>query len=92
MSDSDAWLAERLARAPEPLRARLHVALRDTLPAARSPLPDQLRAVAESLMNEARHGPPTRDTALTLLAADALVTLACEYVADHEAERLGELR
>lgn len=31
-------------------------------------------------------------SALDLLAADTLITLACEWVAEHEPERLGELR
>lgn len=53
-----------------------------TLTASRFPLPGQLREVAESLLSAAKSGPPTRDTALTLLAADALMTLACEVVAE----------
>ena len=51
-----------------------------------------LRSAAEMLLAEAASGPADHDTALTLLAADALVTLACEYVAEHEPERLAELR
>jgi hypothetical protein len=41
-------------------------------------LPAHLRSVAERLLAEARSTPPSRDSALTLLAADALVTLAVE--------------
>ena len=53
---------------------------------------DRLRSTAESLMREAQDGPPNHATAITLLAADALVTLACEWVAETEPEKLGELR
>jgi hypothetical protein len=41
-------------------------------------LHDELRGLAERLLEEAKHGPQNRDTALTLLAADTLITLACE--------------
>jgi geranylgeranyl pyrophosphate synthase len=60
----------------------------------RSPLavPDQLKDLAETLMEEAQSGPSDYDTAMTLLAADALITYACEIVADGEPEKLGELR
>jgi len=63
--------------------------------APRSPLPfplsAQLKDLAESLMEEAKSGPPTHDTAMTLLAADALITYACEVVAEQEPEKLGEV-
>jgi hypothetical protein len=42
----------------------------------------KLRAAADRLLAEARSGPPSRDTALTLLAADALITLAVEAELD----------
>ena len=38
----------------------------------------KLRAVAEELVVQSRAASPTRDSALTLLAADALITLAVE--------------
>ena len=96
MTDPDRWLGQRLAAAPASLRARIETALGAST-AHRSPLTpdtmaDRLRSTAESLMREAQDGPPTHDTALTLLAADALVTLACEWVAETEPEKLGELR
>lgn len=50
-----------------------------------------LRDLAERLLPDAKSGPPTRDTALTLLAADALITLACEAAAEEAPERLGEM-
>ena len=59
---------------------------------SRFPLPDTLKAIAERLLEEAKSGPPTHDTALTLLAADALITFACEAVAETNPEGLAELR
>ena len=53
---------------------------------------DALRTLADALLREAKEGGEARDTALTLLAADALVTYACEAVAEAAPERLGELR
>jgi hypothetical protein len=38
----------------------------------------KLRAVAGELVVQSRSASPTRDSALTLLAADALITLAVE--------------
>jgi hypothetical protein len=45
------------------------------------PLHDELRSLAEQLLEEAKHGPQNRDTAMTLLAADTLITFACEAAA-----------
>jgi hypothetical protein len=39
----------------------------------------------------AKSAPPSRDTALTLLAADALITWACEAAAELEPQSLGEM-
>jgi hypothetical protein len=39
----------------------------------------------------AQSGPPSRETAITLLAADALMTFACEAMAEGAPERLGDL-
>ena len=46
---------------------------------------------ADQLMREAESAPPTRDTAMTLLAADALITYACQAVAELEPKKLAEL-
>jgi hypothetical protein len=91
VTDPKVWLRERLAQAPPVLRARVDAAL-DAARAAGSgraafsvqraanpPLDVELRAVAEDLLAQAQAGPPTHETALTLLAADALITLACEW-------------
>ena len=67
------------ARSPRPVPQRLE------------DLAGTLEDLAETLMEEARSGPPGHDTAMTLLAADALITYACEVVAEQEPERLGEV-
>ena len=98
------WLENRLEDAPASLRARIlesvtsGTAPRSPLPVQRSPVPaprsqlsGQLQSLAETLMQEAKSGPPGHDTAMTLLAADALITYACEVVAEQEPEKLGEV-
>jgi hypothetical protein len=49
-----------------------------------------LHAAAERLLREAKSGGADRTTALTLLAADALATYACEWTAEHSVEDLGQ--
>ena len=46
---------------------------------------------AEQLLEQAKSGPPTHDTALTILAADALVTFACEVAGEADPRSLVEL-
>ncbi len=100
------WLEARLRGAPESLRERILRAVHGeggtgkgegagdgvTLPPSLFPLPQKLRSVAESLLAEARAMPASHDTALTLLAADALMTFACEAMAEAAPERLEDLR
>jgi hypothetical protein len=98
VTDSARWLAERLAEAPPGLRGRIEEALaadraaNSVQGAADQAFDDELRGVAEDLLAAATAGPPTHETALTLLAADALITLACEWVGETEPRRLGEMR
>jgi hypothetical protein len=100
MSDPDRWLADQLAGAPESLRKRIWAAWgRERAEVAEvadgaggAGVAERLRGVAERLMEEAKAGKPDRETAMTLLAADALITLACEWTAEHDPERLGILR
>ncbi len=108
MTDPEGWLDERLAEAPPALRARIITARaacsvqreadavqrnsRTACSVRQRPFEEELRAVAEDLLAAAKAGPPTHDTALTLLAADALITLACEWVGETEPQRLGEIR
>lgn len=89
MSEPGSWLDDRLAGAPPSLRARL-VAAGAGAAADAADVAAALRALAETLLAEAKAGPPTRETAMTLLAADALVTLACEWTAEFAPERLGD--
>ncbi len=46
--------------------------------------------LAEHLLAEALAGPPTRDQALSLLAADALMTFACEAMAERDPGALAD--
>jgi hypothetical protein len=55
-------------------------------------VPPALEAVAEQLLAEAKAGPQNRDTALTLLAADTLITFACEAIAERDPGALADLR
>ena len=60
-------------------------------PASPTSLPAVLSAAAEQLLEQAREGPPNRDTALTILAADALITFACEAAGEADPRSLVEL-
>ena len=51
----------------------------------------QLRLLADRLLEEAKAGPPNHETAITLLAADALITCSCELVAEIRPQELAEL-
>lgn len=53
-------------------------------------LPSALKLLGDRLLEEAKRGPPTRETALTLAAADTLMTLACELVAEQNPESLSD--
>lgn len=75
---------------PESLRVRLEQAVRIHGPrVANLPIPDALKEIAESLITEAKSAPiGSRETAMMLLAADAMITFACEAVAELEPGRL----
>jgi hypothetical protein len=91
------WLEERLAAAPAELRERMVVALRRSRgvagakPGDARALAQRLRAIGEHLVGEAASGTPSAGTALTLLAADAFATLACESLAEADPAALGEV-
>jgi hypothetical protein len=74
------WLAPRLADVPSTLRQRIEDAV-NAVPGDGAAA-DVLRSAAEALLARARNGSPGRETALTLLTADALITYACEAAAD----------
>lgn len=83
-----------MADVPDTLRARIleAVAVGRSDSRTNGQVAETLRELGEGLMLEAKSAPPTHDTAMTLLAADALITFACEAVAEAEPERLAELR
>lgn len=81
MTDAAAWVEARLAGAPPSLRSRVLASVRGELARDASPVP-VFETRAEALAREAAAGPPTTDTALTLLAADALITLAAQWEAE----------
>ena len=58
------------------------------LPASRCSLPELLQRAGDRLLAEAIAAPASRDHALTLLAADALMTYAMEAGAGGEAPAL----
>jgi hypothetical protein len=76
MSD---WLRERLAQSPSPLRERLEEVVGGLDP--RVDLGRALLAAAIELLDGVRGRLAGRDSALDLLVADGLLTLACEAVA-----------
>jgi hypothetical protein len=78
--DAMQWLAPRLEDVPMSLRARLEGAVRAHAPAG--PPAQALLSAGQALLAQAKDAPPTRDTALVLLAADALVTFSCEAAAE----------
>ena len=88
LTASDAWLATRVDGVPGTLKARLQNALAED---SDEGLPtDVFRRVALALIGELR-GDQSRDDALTLLTADALMTYACEAASEQSPERLAEL-
>lgn len=83
------WLAARTPAPPPALRARLESALGPALRAERNhaEATDVMLAAAESLVRGLMDGDATsRESALDLLAADALVTYAFEAAAERPAD------
>lgn len=79
---------------PASLRTRIEEAVRACeLRVASCSVPDALRTIAESLITDAMSAPEgSRDTAMTVLAADAMVTYACEATAEVDPSALADLR
>ncbi len=93
MTELESWLEPRLGGVPESLRRRILAAVRRYAVSSQSTAHrSQLTEIAENLLSEAKSAPPSRDTALTLLTADALITYACEALAEGDPERLGGMR
>lgn len=100
LNDIERWLEPRLKGVPEALRRRILEAVKretesvkreengQTSHASRFTLHEGMRRVGERLLAEAIAMPPSHDTAVTLLAADALMTFACEALAESHPEGL----
>lgn len=82
MSEAAAWLSGRAATAPPALLARMHAALGVATDPAQQPVPDRLAAAALVCLRDAMESCDERAAALPLLAADALITAACEAAAE----------
>jgi hypothetical protein len=82
------WLLDRLQDSPSPLRERLevHVARLDD----ESDLSGALVAAACELLDSIRDRLDQREAAYDLLAADGLLTLACEAAAFADPETLAD--
>ena len=76
MTDPARWLDERDPPAPAPVRQAMEEQLAGTDPA--DPLPRRLAHGAVRALKGVVSRPSDRSTAMTLLAADALLTYACE--------------
>lgn len=77
------WLAARTPQPPRALAARIGVVMGDALLLDAAQAPDAFAAAGERLTAELlRRGSTTRESALDLLTADALVTYAFEAAAE----------
>lgn len=59
-------------------------------PARCSSIARGLKELAEAMLTRAKAAPGTRETAITLLAADALLTFALEAASESEPQRLAD--
>jgi hypothetical protein len=94
------WLEPRLQGVPALLRERILEAVNreteevkrdgDSRHASRFTLHQRLEALGKRLLAEAIALPPCHQTAVTLLAADALMTFACEALAESHPEALAD--
>lgn len=80
MSDTRSWLAERLADAPDTLRDRMLDAVANA--SGSGATHDVLANAAALCLERAMSEQARRASALNLLAADALMTHACEAAAE----------
>lgn len=87
MSDAASWLATRIDGAPAQLRDHMTAALAGT--DASLPVAEQLALAAADCLTRALAAPSSRASALDLLAADALLTHACESAAGTAGELAG---
>jgi hypothetical protein len=81
------WLAARTPRPPRVLGARIGLAMGESLSLDLAHAPEALLAAGERVIAELlRGGSTTRESALDLLTADALVTYAFEAAAESPAD------
>ena len=88
MIEASEWLAERLARAPTSLRERVQPALEAEGAEGAEDFASRLQDAGERLLAQASRNGAGREVAITLLAADALITLAAEWVAENRPDAL----
>lgn len=86
MSDATHWLSQRVTDAPEQLRARMFAAL--DMASATAPVHERLALAASDCLMRALRDQASRASALDLLAADALLTHACEAAAEIDSDTL----
>ncbi|HSJ06702.1 MAG TPA: hypothetical protein VK936_08370, partial [Longimicrobiales bacterium] len=81
-SPARSWLAARSAGVPASLQTRMETALLEAPAPAGSPVHAELAAAAIACLQAALRIGDDRSAAIHLLAADALITAACEAAAD----------
>ena len=87
------WLDSRRPAPPPALRARIDAALGESLHAEANDVLQACLSAGERLVESLlRNNATTRDSALDLLAADALVTYAFEAGSDRPRELAGRAR
>lgn len=80
MSEAAAWLSPRITDAPEALRERMLAAVAEAGSAGE--IHDRLGHAAALCLERAMAEQARRESAMDLLAADALLTHACEAAAE----------
>jgi len=85
---AEEWLRRRVEASPAPLRERLESPIANLDPDL--DLPDALLKAACDLLESARLRLESRESAYDLLAADGLLTLACESAAFSDPEMIAE--
>ena len=89
MTPAQTWLSERFRAVPDALRVRLQRVLTHYDDSGHPA--DVFGRLSRITIGELR-GDASRDDALTLLAADAFATYACEAAAELDPSRLSDLR
>jgi hypothetical protein len=85
VTDPIGWIDGRRPAPPPSLRREIETAMAQDDPGA-GPLAERLAAVGMAALGRVASRPQGREEALRLLAADALITYACEAAAEAEAD------